>query len=180
MTVAVVGVTAPDQIQDGSGRSGVRAGAKTSPATSWRSTARRGSAGADGTSRSYRIGPDMVIGRRAAVRTDKIDPAVPRSVELARAAAPRRRASESCMFQGRPRSKRDRERARQDRQKQKTQKRVDARERRANTPGAPPGIDPDIAGIVPGPQANPWGDDLSDLNDEAEGDEDDDSPEQPS
>ncbi len=76
------------------------------------------------------------------------------------------------MFQGRPRSKRDRERARQDRQKQKTARRQEAKERRANTPDAPPGIDPDIAGIVPGPQANPWGDDLSDLNDdEAEDDE---------
>lgn len=82
------------------------------------------------------------------------------------------------MFQGRPRSKRDRERARQDRQKQKTQKRVEARERRAHSPDAPPGIDPDIAGIVPGPQANPWGEDLSDLADDGEGeDEDDDTPE---
>ena len=81
------------------------------------------------------------------------------------------------MFQGRPRSKRDRERARQDRQKQKTQKRVDARERRAHAPDAPPGIDPDIAGIVPGPQANPWGDDLSDLAEE-DGDGEDDAPEQ--
>ena len=83
------------------------------------------------------------------------------------------------MFQGRPRSKRDRERARQDRQKQKTQKRVDARERRAHSPDAPPGIDPDIAGIVPGPQANPWGDDLSDLADkDGDSDVDDDAPEQ--
>jgi hypothetical protein len=81
------------------------------------------------------------------------------------------------MFQGRPRSKRDRERARQDRQKQKTQKRVEARERRAHSPDAPPGIDPDIAGIVPGPQANPWGDDLADLA-EADGEgDDDDAPE---
>lgn len=80
------------------------------------------------------------------------------------------------MFQGRPRSKRDRERARQDRQKQKTAKRIEAKERRANTPDAPPGVDPDIAGIVPGPQANPWGEDLSDLND----DEAEDSTEQPS
>lgn len=81
------------------------------------------------------------------------------------------------MFQGRPRSKRDRERARQDRQKQKTARRQEAKERRANTPDAPPGIDPDIAGIVPGPQANPWGDDLSDLNDDET--EDDDSTDQP-
>ena len=82
------------------------------------------------------------------------------------------------MFQGRPRSKRDRERARQDRQKQKTQKRVEARERRAHSPDAPPGIDPDIAGIVPGPQANPWGDDLSDLAEADVDAEDDDAPEQ--
>jgi hypothetical protein len=75
------------------------------------------------------------------------------------------------MFQGRPRSKRDRERARQDRQKQKTARREEARERRASTPSAPPGVDPDIAGIVPGPQANPWGEDLSDLAEEAETDE---------
>jgi hypothetical protein len=76
------------------------------------------------------------------------------------------------MFQGRPRSKRDRERARQDRQKQKTMRRAEAKERRANTPGAPPGTDPDIAGIVPGPQANPWGDDLADLADDDGGDGD--------
>lgn len=73
------------------------------------------------------------------------------------------------MFQGRPRSKRDRERARQDRQKQKTQRRAEAKERRANTPDAPPGTDPDIAGIVPGPQANPWGEDMSDLEAEDDG-----------
>lgn len=79
------------------------------------------------------------------------------------------------MFQGRPRSKRDRERARQDRQKQKTARREEARERRAQAPAAPPGVDPDIAGIVPGPQANPWGEDLSDLA-EDEGETDTDEP----
>lgn len=79
------------------------------------------------------------------------------------------------MFQGRPRSKRDRERARQDRQKQKTARREEAKERRAHTPSAPPGVDPDIAGIVPGPQANPWGEDLSDLA-EGEDGEDGDAP----
>ena len=77
------------------------------------------------------------------------------------------------MFQGRPRSKRDRERARQDRQKQKTARREEAKERRAHTPTAPPGVDPDIAGIVPGPQANPWGEDLSDLADDADGEDGD-------
>lgn len=86
------------------------------------------------------------------------------------------------MFQGRPRSKRDRERARQDRQKQKTAKRVEARERRSHSPDAPPGVDPDIAGIVPGPQANPWGEDLSDLVETEDGDEDgeEETPEQSS
>ena len=29
--------------------------------------------------------------------------------------------------------------------------------------------DPDLAGIVPGPQPNPWGDDLDDLNEPDEG-----------
>lgn len=76
------------------------------------------------------------------------------------------------MFQGRPRSKRDRERARQDRAKQKTLKRAEAKERRAHAPEAPPGVDPDIAGIVPGPQANPWGDDLSDLADDEAAEDD--------
>lgn len=77
------------------------------------------------------------------------------------------------MFQGRPRSKRDRERARQDRQKQKTARREEAKERRAHTPSAPPGVDPDIAGIVPGPQANPWGEDLSDLAEAEDGEDGD-------
>ncbi|MGE0816627.1 MAG: hypothetical protein AB7O28_10305 [Vicinamibacterales bacterium] len=45
-------------------------------------------------------------------------------------------------------------------------RRAEAKERRANTPSAPPGVDPDIAGIVPGPQANPWGDDLADLQED--------------
>ena len=80
------------------------------------------------------------------------------------------------MFQGRPRSKRDRERARQDRAKQKTQKRAEAKERRSQAPGRPPGVDPDIAGIVPGPQANPWGDDLADLAGEGEETDEGDAP----
>lgn len=74
------------------------------------------------------------------------------------------------MNQGRPRSKRERERARQDRHKQKMQRRDEAKVRRAQSPEPPPGVDPDIAGIVPGPQANPWGEDLSDLYAEDDGD----------
>jgi hypothetical protein len=56
------------------------------------------------------------------------------------------------------RGKRERERARAEKQKEKAARRAEARARRgSNDPGAS-GEDPDIAGIVPGPQANPWGD----------------------
>ena len=55
--------------------------------------------------------------------------------------------------------KRMRERARQEWQKEKAQRREDAKTRRANTPRTAGGEDPDIAGIIPGPQANPWGED---------------------
>ena len=61
------------------------------------------------------------------------------------------------------RGKRERERARAEKQKQKAAKREEAKQRRSQTePGQPGGVDPDIAGIVPGPQANPWLDDLDD------------------
>ena len=56
--------------------------------------------------------------------------------------------------------KRARERARQEKQQQKTAKRMEAKARRANEPSSGSGgEDPDIAGIVPGPQPSPWGDD---------------------
>lgn len=55
--------------------------------------------------------------------------------------------------------KRARERARQERQKEKAQRREEARERRGTAPRIGGDGDPDIAGIVPGPQASPWGDD---------------------
>lgn len=55
--------------------------------------------------------------------------------------------------------KRARERARQERQQEKHRRRDEAKMRRANTPAAASGEDPDIAGIVPGPQPSPWGDD---------------------
>jgi hypothetical protein len=57
------------------------------------------------------------------------------------------------------RGKRERERARAEKQKEKAVRRAEARARRGTAPGAGGGEDPDIAGIVPGPQANPWGDD---------------------
>ena len=66
--------------------------------------------------------------------------------------------------------KRARERARQERQQEKLRRRDEAKVRRANTPAAPGDEDPDIAGIVPGPQPSPWGDDdlLDDSEDEVE------------
>ena len=56
------------------------------------------------------------------------------------------------------RGKRERERARAERHKEKAARREEAKLRRANAPAGAGGEDPDIAGIVPGPQANPWGD----------------------
>ena len=62
--------------------------------------------------------------------------------------------------------KRARERARQERQQEKLRRRDEARERRANTPNVAGGEDPDIAGIIPGPQPKPWDDE--DLQEEEE------------
>ena len=67
------------------------------------------------------------------------------------------------------RGKRERERARAEKQKAKIVRREEAKQRRnEGGPDAPPGVDPDIAGIVPGPQPNPWLDDLEDENETAE------------
>jgi hypothetical protein len=52
--------------------------------------------------------------------------------------------------------KRARERAKQERQQEKTRRREEAKVRRANTPRQNSSEDPDIAGIVPGPQPSPW------------------------
>jgi hypothetical protein len=66
--------------------------------------------------------------------------------------------------------KRARERARQERQQEKVRRREENKVRRANTPGGPGGgEDPDIAGIIPGPQPSPWGDELNEDKDEEEG-----------
>jgi hypothetical protein len=48
--------------------------------------------------------------------------------------------------------KRHKERARQEKQKMKFERRLEAKVNRANSPRQPGDIDPDIAGIVPGPQ----------------------------
>ena len=55
--------------------------------------------------------------------------------------------------------KRARERARQERQKEKTARREEAKDRKQSAPRGPGDSDPDLEGIVPGPQASPWGDD---------------------
>ena len=69
------------------------------------------------------------------------------------------------------RGKRERERARAEKQKEKAARRAEARARRgSNEPGSR-GEDPDIAGIVPGPQANPWGDEQGPEPDAEESDE---------
>jgi len=66
------------------------------------------------------------------------------------------------------RGKRERERARAEKQKEKAARRAEARARRGQGGPGRPGEDPDIAGIVPGPQANPWGDEAGGADDEAE------------
>ena len=65
--------------------------------------------------------------------------------------------------------KRARERARPERQQEKVRRREENKVRRANTPGHAGGEDPDIAGIIPGPQPSPWGEELNDDKDEEEG-----------
>ena len=54
--------------------------------------------------------------------------------------------------------KRARERARQEKQQLKAQRRLESKNRKATQPEGSGGEDPDIAGIVPGPQPSPWGD----------------------
>jgi hypothetical protein len=55
--------------------------------------------------------------------------------------------------------KRAKERARQEKRKQKDERRATAKAQRSSNPRAVGGEDPDIAGIVPGPQPSPWGED---------------------
>ena len=54
--------------------------------------------------------------------------------------------------------KRAKERARQEKRKQKDERRASAKAQKSNTPRMAGEEDPDIAGIVPGPQPSPWGD----------------------
>jgi hypothetical protein len=54
-------------------------------------------------------------------------------------------------------NKRARERARQEKQQMKAARRLEAKSRKVpSSDGASSGEDPDIAGIVPGPQRSPW------------------------
>ena len=76
------------------------------------------------------------------------------------------------MHKSRPtQNKRARERARQERQQQKTARRAEVKQRKASTPSSGGDEDPDIAGIVPGPQPNPWGDELEDDAEVADAEE---------
>jgi hypothetical protein len=52
-------------------------------------------------------------------------------------------------------NKRAREKAQAERKKEKEQRRAEARERRANAPARPADEDPDLAGMVAGPQPKP-------------------------
>jgi hypothetical protein len=54
--------------------------------------------------------------------------------------------------------KRAKERARQEKRKLKEERRASAKQQRDANPRPAGGEDPDIAGIVPGPQPSPWGD----------------------
>jgi hypothetical protein len=53
-------------------------------------------------------------------------------------------------------AKRAREKALQEKRQQKAARRQDAKERKDTGPNRADGIDPDIAGIVPGPQPHPF------------------------
>jgi hypothetical protein len=55
-------------------------------------------------------------------------------------------------------NKRARERAKQEKQQMKAARRQEAKAQKATKPGGSEGEDPDIAGIVPGPQKSPWDD----------------------
>lgn len=55
-------------------------------------------------------------------------------------------------------AKRQKEIARQERAREKAAKRVERKETRVKPDRAAADVDPDIAGIVPGPQPNPWAD----------------------
>jgi hypothetical protein len=64
--------------------------------------------------------------------------------------------------------KRARERAKQEKQQAKAARRMEAKSRKATQAPGAKGEDPDIAGIIPGPQPSPWGDELDELDEQSE------------
>jgi len=70
-------------------------------------------------------------------------------------------------------NKRAREKARIDRQKEKERRRAEVREKKASAPSRDDGEDPDIAGIVAGPQPRPeWLDDEEEVSEDADAEDD--------
>jgi hypothetical protein len=65
-------------------------------------------------------------------------------------------------------NKRARERAKQLKQQEKIARRQELKERKTTNPRQAGEEDPDIAGIVPGPQPSPWGDEFDDVKVEEE------------
>lgn len=65
-------------------------------------------------------------------------------------------------------NKRARERARQEKQQMKAARRLESKERKSLRPAGAPGEDPDIAGIVPGPQPHPWDDEIDETEETEE------------
>jgi hypothetical protein len=68
--------------------------------------------------------------------------------------------------------KRARERAKQEKQQAKAARRQEAKTKQGTNPKDGSGEDPDIAGIVPGPQPSPWGD-LDELEEAEPGEQND-------
>jgi hypothetical protein len=66
-------------------------------------------------------------------------------------------------------TKRQKERARQERQKQKSERRAQRQSDRKERPAGATGEDPDLAGIVPGPQARWWEEEAVAVDEEAPG-----------
>ncbi len=69
--------------------------------------------------------------------------------------------------------KRNRERARQEAQKEKARRRAAVKEQKASAPRRAGDEDPDLAGIVAGPQPHPWAEEgeFDDVEEEEGGDE---------
>jgi hypothetical protein len=76
--------------------------------------------------------------------------------------------TEDCLNKSRPtQNKLARERARREKQQSKAARRLEAKLRKENAPATSSDQDPDIAGIVPGPQPNAWGYDADEEKEES-------------